>query len=729
MQPTSTRKVLYAALAAVLLLSALLSPLTVLAPAQAQAPGGILTSNGIWLQAGVPLPVFKFSTPEVTGDGSVLVASLFSAIGRSVQTGQDQYNGHERFTIINETTDSVLERFGATGGFYAYNAAEAFGETPRGAVDPVIAQQLACNFLVQNQLLPDQTSDLIGTPPTILCDYDFNQNPYPVSLITSAAADANGDLISEHVIGALVQVPMFVKTSRWSQIAQIPLGGPGGHLSFIFRTTDFNNPGFTLEEGFPGLGALAMPFYSRSLTPVGTFPALDPAAVKSQVLNAVRAGYPEGTDITVPDPSLLYWVSDAAAPQTIMEPMLEFEGVQVVVDGNPVILRSFVVPALEGGPGGFGPTVVITGPADGSEFTTGDNLSLAGSIGAGTAPYGYRWLLEDGTVLNSGALTAAGNVSANATLPTGLRDGSASTFTVILEAEDSVGALRQASITLSVVDPPAPPQPAQYLPLLLRNAPGLGGSTIPDMVAAGLEAMAIYRFGVHAGSDYPPYGAGGSDLPGVVPDANGFRTGMSSYGWTMGYNWWNANAWEKDWRDTSLGGIDQFVVDSVDFAYYAGHSGRGGLSLPSSKDSSWFDGADARYSNLRWAAFASCQALRVQGYDSGSEPIRRWFGAFRGAHMLLGYNSNMKDVAFGPRFVDNMRAPTFFGISFPSLQRSIRSAWVQTVFQMDAGKPAYLYAKGTNGVNPADNKLPRSGDPAMPRPFPVQSYHWVWWNE
>jgi len=145
-------------------------------------------------------------------------------------------------------------------------------------------------------------------------------------------------------------------------------------------------------------------------------------------------------------------------------------------------------------------------------------------------------------------------------------------------------------------------------------------------------------------------------------------------------------------------------------------------------DDSWFDGADARFSTLRWAAFASCQALRAQWSPASEAPIRRWFGAFRGAHMLLGFNSNMADVAFGPRFVENMRVPRFFGIDFPGAQLTIREAWVGTAFQMNAGKPAYLYAVG-NGVNPVNNKLPRSGDPALARPFPVQSYHWVWWNE
>ena len=47
----------------------------------------------------------------------------------------------------------------------------------------------------------------------------------------------------------------------------------------------------------------------------------------------------------------------------------------------------------------------------------------------------------------------------------------------------------------------------------------------------------------------------------------------------------------------------------------------------------------------------------------------------------------------------------------------------------NAGKPTYIYAIDPNSVNPADNKLPFSGYPALARPYPVASYHWVWWDE
>jgi hypothetical protein len=689
------------------------------------SPTAHLTSNGIWLESGLPLPVFQFLPPQVSADGSVRpLGGRFSAIGRTIDPIEEPYLNQPRFTVFNEQTNSVLEQYGATGGFYAYNPTEAFGETPRGGINPVVAQQLACQVLYGNNLMLLPDNNLIGTPDVQFCDYNFSTNPYGVSLIQAAAADANGRSISSvETIGIVVQVPMVLKTGQYSQIPEVELGGAGGHISLLFRTTDFTETGFSLDDQVPGLGAVAMPFYSRSLQFLNNFPTRDLAEVRAEVEAQVEDSYPDATDINVPPPALRYMAGDAAQVQSVLEPMFEFEDIEVEVDGETIILRSVVVPALVAGSGGFGPDVAIISPDEGSSFMPETAVTLIGSISAGQAPYTYTWSLSDGAVLAVGASAAPGEISTTATdLPVESHGGLPAALVVLLEVEDSLGAIRQDTLTLFPTV-----APAIYLPAVLNESAGSAlAQPLPRQSPQAITA--VYRFGVHAGSDYPPYGPGGADLPGVIPDATGFRTSMLSYGWTSTYNWWNASAWEKDWRDCSLGGIDcTSGVDRVDFAYYAGHAGPGGLSLPSNKDSTWFDGANARYSTLRWAGFAACQPLRVQGYAAGSEPIRRWFGAFQGAHMLLGYNSNMRDVAFGPRLVDNMRPVTFLGITL--FQRSIREAWVQTAFQMNAGKPAYLYAIGTNGVNPVNNKLPRSGDPALPRPYPVASYNWVWWNE
>jgi len=293
---------------------------------------------------------------------------------------------------------------------------------------------------------------------------------------------------------------------------------------------------------------------------------------------------------------------------------------------------------------------------------------------------------------------------------------------VILRVTDSEGAVREARVSLSL----KVASPIAYLPLIVTA--GTGAALRAAAPAAGLDQVG-YTFGVEANWDYPPAGAGGPDLPGVIPDATSFRSGMTDYGYSSRFYWTNSLAWERDWRDCGLGGGDCSTgVDRADFVFYSGHGGAGGLALASNKDNTWFDGSNARYQTLRWAGFSSCQTLRVQGYAAPTEPIRHWFNAFQGAHLLMGFNSNMADISFGGRLVDNMRMPSFFGLPLPWTQMTIAQAWVTTAFELGAGKPAYIYALGGNGANPEADKLPLPGDAMPPRPLPVVSYHWVWWN-
>jgi hypothetical protein len=500
----------------------------------------------------------------------------FSAIGRG-EPYQEPYLNQPRFTIFNEETNSVLEQYGATGGFYAYNPTEAFGETSRGGVNPVIAQQLACQVLYGNNLMLLPDNNFIGTPDVQFCDYDFSSNPYNVSPIQAAAADATGrSLGNAETIGIVVQVPMVVKTGQFSQVPEVELGGAGGHISLLFRTTDVTEGGFSLDGQVPGLGAVAMPFYSRSLEFLDNFPTRDMAEVQAEVEAQVEDSYPDATSINVPPPALRYMAGDAAQTQTVLEPMFEFEDIEVVVDGETIILRGMYRTGADNGQRRLWPDVAIISPDEGSAFMPGTAVDLIGSISAGQAPYTYTWSLNDGTVLAIGALETPGEITITATdLPADSHGGFPAPIIALLEVEDGVGAVRQDTLTLV----PAV-APSLYLPLITKSSAGsLSAPTAfsQPLVETGPAAItAVYRFGVHAGSDYPPYGAGGADLPGVIPDASGFRTSMLSYGWTSTYNWWNASAWEKDWRDCSLGGIDcTSGVDRVDFAYYAGHAGRG----------------------------------------------------------------------------------------------------------------------------------------------------------
>ncbi|WP_129672222.1 DUF6345 domain-containing protein [Candidatus Chloroploca sp. Khr17] len=699
------------------------------------APPGFVTSNGFTLQIPQQVPVFRLTALAVNEDQTSQLAQRFGNIYARQPVAAETYLSNPRYTVPNTQTLSLLTQYGATGGFYAFNLEEVGRETPVGKLDPGQLQGRACQFLLNGgfmagdgQLLIDrqipQNVQTITNPQ--FCDLNENTPFGTIKTIEAATLPANALQQDEPItetIGAVIEIPMGIPYAIDRQSPQfLPIGGPGGHLSLLFSTTDVDAQGNWLDPNSPGLAAVAMPFFGRQPQMLErTFPIRDPRAVRDEVEQLVRATYPDATNVTIPDPALLYFVRDAAVEQEIMEPVLDFGAIEVTVDGETIVLRNITVPLIEGGAQGLGATVQITEPANDSRFRPGTAVTFRGTIADGAAPYTYQWFLDDNEPLSDPAVReAAGEVTLlTDQLPVQGRDGLPAGSTVILRVTDSLGIVREATVFVA-------PEviPAVYLPLVVR-----GGAATSSVAPAASLAQVGYTFGVEGNWDYPPYGPGGSDLPGVIPDVNGFRNGMTSYGYASRFFWSNGSAWERDWRDCGIGnGIDcTFGVDRAAFVYYAGHGGAGGLSMASSKDSTWFDGSNARYQNLRWVGFASCQTLRVQGYSAGNEPIRRWFNAFRGAHMLLGFNSNMSDIAFGGRFVDNMRMPSFFGIDFPWAQQTIAQAWVNTAFQMNAGKPAYIYARSAS-ANPNNDKLPRPGQPMPPRPFPVQSYHWVWWN-
>jgi hypothetical protein len=716
------------------------------APAgQAPAAGrSYRTANGIVIQAGSPLPIYALQARAISAGGASNLSQLFSSIYNRQDTETDSYRGLPRFTVPNTATNSILEQYSATGGFYAYNAKAAFDETAQGTLTTDQAAMLACNFLYQpnrpnNNLIDVNGQLLIGHdtgPPTpqfptlrVLPPGNCTNPGYSAHLIWSnsqtAGLQSQVAPAAAQPIGAVVQVTMTLDIGQLASV-RVPLGGAGGHISLLFRPVPVGGGGFSLDSSAPGLAAISMPFYDRNLNPLRNAPAVDAAQAQANVAQQVRSAYPNATNVTVPPPSLLFMVDEAGSPQKALEPDLNFSGIQVTDGGATFFLKDINVPAVQSGAGGFGPNVSITSPANGSSFIPGSMVALAGSIVGGAKPYSYTWELDDGTPLNAGVLANDGPVSLNTNqLPVVSHAGIPEATTVVLRVTDNDGAVRTASVALH-------PTVAAglFLPLAKKGAAGQTAQLSPSTQSIGPADVSNYRFGIESGSDYPPYGPGGPDLGGVPPDVNGFRAGLLGYGWSQRFSWSNAAAWERDWRDCSLGGGDcSYGVDRADFVYYSGHGSNGGISLPSSVDSSWFPGTNARFSSIRWVGFSSCLTLRAQWPTPGAEPIRNWFNSFKGAHMLLGFNSVMGDIAFGGPLIDNMRMPTFFGIPFPWAQKTIREAWVLTAFNMNAGKPAYIYAVGTNGVNPVDNKLPQPSDPLLPRPYPVASWHWVWWDE
>lgn len=665
------------------------------------------------------LPVFAPLPVTVTQGTANGLGFLMQGIGKGTQNFSDtSHTGTPRFTVVNSDTGAFLEQYGAGGGFFALNPSLAFTVTAGGALDPGTIRQQTCGFLQGRSFFSGQ-----ALPEARPANCMAGPLPYQVTPIFAASLGASAQSVAQVAdvvtTGMVVQVPLGVDTGGGNYLM---LRGPGGHLSLVFNNTLV--PGAagaqaapaSLDGSFLGINALAVP-YSRTLVTRGDY-ALHDSTVAVQRLQAI---YP-GAIVTPGAPELVYYAGDAAEDQPSLAPVWYFPSATALVDGHEVDLRGYSDTAIDG----FVPSVAIIAPLDGSVFIVGRPLVVTATITGGAAPYTYTWLLDDGS--STTGHTQGGLITfITSTLPLP-HPGDPPTVTVRLHVVDSIGAANQALLALR-------PGPVVYLPLVLRTFAAAQTVMVATSPVAPLSAVpqTAYWFGIEAGWDYPPYGPGGPDLGGVIPDANGFKSGMQGQGWFQRFYWANSSAWEKDWRDCGLGGADcSYGVDRADYVYYAGHGGGGGIAVPSSThDSGWAAGSNMRFNVAKWVGFASCQTLRAQFTPAASAPIRSFFNSFAGgARMLLGFNSNMGDVAYGPRLVDNMRVPLMWGVvPMPWAQRTIAEAWVTTAFEMGAGKPAYMWITG-NGQNPYYDRLPGPYTlPPSASPYPFGAWHWVWWDE
>jgi len=680
-------------------------------PAQS-APATNLEGSSTNIELPPQLPVYSLSAPTVNISTTQSLASLFSGIGAQSVMTDTSHASTPLFMTGNPDTGALLEQYGASGGFFAFNASRAFAEEPAN-LD--YSPWIVCNFLSSNKLFPndinpDNTNcEGQGLQYTNSLVYQTIMTPTIPSGATDLSAWDGITAVSEtQVIAELWQIPLEIDITEDVGIPgvrySIPLTGPGGHLSLLLTGYD-QSP--SLDESLPGLQALANPYFRRMRQLLGLFDTIQPAQAKADYQQILEATFP-GAIIQTGEPQIGYYLEDAAEPQEALLPVWTFPDATAIVDGEVVNLRSHQTPAVAG----FLPEVDIVSPADGSPHNSNSSLDLTAIMTTTTSPViTYTLMLEEGTPILTGT-TTGGEVQLNvAPFPVGVRPEEPGFF-LRLGVEDVNGGYAEDSLLLTYI-----PQKKVYLPVI----PQIFSGSLSTQAAA--SPAAIRKMGVEW---VRYYNGTAPDLAGVPPDGNGFYAGLQSLGWIGQFKWTNNNAWAKDWKDCSLGGIDCTAgVDQAEFVYFAGHGSAARIYFGVSKDSFNARAEDARFENVRWAGFASCQTLRAGPWVApGNPPLSHWFNAFKGAYMLMGFHSNMADVHFGPRLVSNMRPVTFFGYTL--FQRSIREAWVLTAFEMNAGKPAYLYVVN-NTMNPVDDKLPDSNG-SLPPLLNVTQYRWVWWD-
>jgi hypothetical protein len=711
--PSSTRK--WQAAPTILVVLTMLLP-GVFAPLSYPAVQSASSAQSAGTRLALPpqMPVYSLSAPVVNAYTAQSLASLFEGIGAQTVVTETSQFSTPFYLTGNPDTGALLEQYGASGGFFAFNASRAFAERPAN-LD--YGPWIVCNFLASNKLFPydinpeNTNCNGQGLNYTNSLVYNTILTPTLPSSVTDITAWDGVSAISEtQIIAQVWQIPLEIDIAEDVGIVgaryPIPLTGPGGHLTLLLTGYD-QSP--SLDESLPGLQALANPYFRRMRMLLGLFDTIQPFQAKAEFQRKLQAMFP-GAEIHTGEPQIGYYVEDAAEPQEALLPVWTFPDATAIVDGEVVNLRGTSLPAVAG----FLPGVSITAPPNGSLYTLGTPLDLTAVMTpTTTSSLTYTLMLEGGTPIVTGTTTGGEVQIAVDAFPVGVRPEEPGFF-LRLGVADANGGYAEDTLQLNLA-----PQKQIFMPLIPKTS-----SFLEMFFAHSVDSpLATRKMGV----EWVQYYNGTlPNLPGVPPDGDGFYSGLQSLGWSGQFRWVNNNAWAKDWKDVSLGGIDStFGVDRAEFVYFAGHGSPARIYFGVNKDAYNAYGEDARFQNVRWAGFASCQTLRAGPWVApGNPPLSHWFNAFQGAYMLMGFHSNMADVHFGPRLVDNMRPITFFGWTL--FQRTIREAWVLTAFEMNAGKPAYLYVVN-NSMNPVDYKLPDSSS-SLPPLLNVTQYRWVWWE-
>lgn len=160
--------------------------------------------------------------------------------------------------------------------------------------------------------------------------------------------------------------------------------------------------------------------------------------------------------------------------------------------------------------------------------------------------------------------------------------------------------------------------------------------------------------------------------------ANGFKDVMQSKSQTVKFDWRGNLAWEKDFKKSSLSGLDNSYVDSVDIQWYTGHGSPGSFTFKTNNsdknlvpsDASWGD------NNLEWLQLESCQVLR--DVNGSADYFGRWGPTMNGLHLLNGFDTNAYCVGGGTgrRFAEYLFPATFlWWTTRPAL--TVQQAWAR----------------------------------------------------
>jgi hypothetical protein len=371
-------------------------------------------------------------------------------------------------------------------------------------------------------------------------------------------------------------------------------------------------PGAKQRVVFAGDGSVTQLTQSvRDLAPGGSVDIISPDAAAKACSVAYGPGVGQGTPVLGYQAPALAATDKASGtgpvklilPHYICQPLDAKGNLPADRFGGKLIPAS---PALT-------PTVKLTVKGDGG------SVSASASAALGTAPYTYQWSSS------SVVLPTESTLRANYDLAP--RKGADEQLT--LTVTDANGISASASVVL----------PGGAGSATVTSTPtGPGGA----FASNGIEQMV-------------------NEWQCAQDSANGFRSQMLGHSQTVSFDWRGYNAWERDFKDPSVGGDDSSYVDNVDAQWYTGHGNSSGFTFKSAIDDTQITPSDARWGNkdLEWLQLESCQVLRdTNGHN---DYFGRWGQAFRGLHLLNGFDTSAYCIGGGTggRFASYLFPETF----------------------------------------------------------------------
>lgn len=113
------------------------------------------------------------------------------------------------------------------------------------------------------------------------------------------------------------------------------------------------------------------------------------------------------------------------------------------------------------------------------------------------------------------------------------------------------------------------------------------------------------------------------------------------YQYTGRFNFGDDSAWDTDFEEP---GSDSTWIDDVDIAFFSGHGSPNGPFFGVANHNDGEVRPDqVKWGNkdLEWIVFDACEVLKHTSENS----VARWWGAFKGLHMILGFHSYCYDKA------------------------------------------------------------------------------------